>query len=246
MSYILDALKKADAERALGVVPGLHARVLPVAPGHAEASAAERALRWGGATGLLVMSGVLLWQLIHAPGVAPDEPATPSVDVTGFKVPPEHSEPVLRASPDPSEAGSRRAAPPKASEASVPGLDLKLERSLDSLPPVREDRSDARGDARGDARNDGNDAKTDARARHRSDGSGIETLSQLPEHIRRELPVFSISGSIYTENPADRLLIVNGRIYHEGDELSPGLTFEHMLPKAAILRYKNYRYQLAL
>ena len=62
MSYILDALRRADAERSRGVVPGLHAQSLPT---DGEPAARNYApLAWaGGAAGVLLAAGVgvLLW-----------------------------------------------------------------------------------------------------------------------------------------------------------------------------------------
>jgi len=242
MSYILDALKKADAERALGGVPGLHARAMPVLPGDAGKSLTELALRWAGATGLLVAAGSLIWQLQQKQTAGVTEAVSSPVEAASkaASVPPVSgplaeavaigSTPVASAQvPDGGRVGQ--------------GMELKLEKNFESLPEMREQRpgpGERRDAARQEPRHDGSDEQI----RRRDEGTVIETLSQLPEHIRRELPAFSISGSIYTENPADRLLIVNGRIYHEGDELAPGLILERMFPKAAVLRYKNYRYQL--
>ncbi len=62
MSYILDALRRADAERSRGVVPGLHAQSLPA---DAEPAARNYApLLWAaGGAGVLLAAGVavLLW-----------------------------------------------------------------------------------------------------------------------------------------------------------------------------------------
>ena len=62
MSYILDALRRADAERSRGAVPGLHAQSLP---SDGEPAARNYApLAWAaGAAGVLLAAGVgvLLW-----------------------------------------------------------------------------------------------------------------------------------------------------------------------------------------
>ena len=62
MSYILDALRRADAERSRGVVPGLHAQSLPADNEPAARNYAP--LLWAaGAAGVLLAAGVavLLW-----------------------------------------------------------------------------------------------------------------------------------------------------------------------------------------
>jgi general secretion pathway protein B len=71
----------------------------------------------------------------------------------------------------------------------------------------------------------------------------IYQQSELPDAIRAELPPLTIGGSIYSENPANRMLIVNGQLFHEGDKLAPDLFVEQIKLKAAVLRYKGYRYQ---
>src|ERR1700761_8483667 len=62
MSYILDALRRADAERSRGVVPGLHSQGLPTDDEPAARNYAP--LLWAaGAAGVLLAAGVgvLLW-----------------------------------------------------------------------------------------------------------------------------------------------------------------------------------------
>lgn len=76
MSYILDALQRADAERGRGNVPGLHARQLPTAL--EEAATARTGLRgplvWGGLLVLVLaatVAGLWMWR----------SPASPSAPV---------------------------------------------------------------------------------------------------------------------------------------------------------------------
>lgn len=80
MSYILDALQRADAERGRGNVPGLHARQLPTAL--EEAAAARTGLRgplvWGGLLVLVLaatVAGLWMWR-------SPASPSTPVVTAT--------------------------------------------------------------------------------------------------------------------------------------------------------------------
>ena len=59
MSYILDALRRADAERQQGGVPGLHT---PVSPQSALPAPQSPRLLWGGAAAvLLILFGALAW-----------------------------------------------------------------------------------------------------------------------------------------------------------------------------------------
>lgn len=60
MSYILEALRRADAERQRGDVPGLHAQPQVIAAGDPPASPWPKAWVAGGALGLFALGGALV------------------------------------------------------------------------------------------------------------------------------------------------------------------------------------------
>ena len=65
MSYILDALRRADSERDRGAVPDVHARQVPMAAGQDEpAHASLPPWAWVGAALLVLLIGALAWLLI--------------------------------------------------------------------------------------------------------------------------------------------------------------------------------------
>ena len=70
------------------------------------------------------------------------------------------------------------------------------------------------------------------------------TLATLPANLQRELPTLSIGGSMYSDNPSERMLLIDKRLLKEGEEVSPGLVLDSILPNGAILRYKGVRFQL--
>lgn len=72
----------------------------------------------------------------------------------------------------------------------------------------------------------------------------ISKLTELPDEVRRELPAISVSGSIYSKSAANRMLVINGQVFHEGDELAPALVLEQIRQKSAVLKYKSYRYEI--
>ena len=49
---------------------------------------------------------------------------------------------------------------------------------------------------------------------------------------------------MYSKNPADRLLLIDKTLRHEGEEVAPGLVLEKLLPKAAVMNFKGYRYRV--
>lgn len=97
MSYILDALQRADAERGRGNVPGLHARQLPTAL--EEAAAARTGLRgplvWGGLLVLVLaatVAGLWMWRSPASPSspvaAAPATASQPAPAATPVASPP--------------------------------------------------------------------------------------------------------------------------------------------------------------
>ena len=68
-------------------------------------------------------------------------------------------------------------------------------------------------------------------------------LHELSAQVQREIPKFSIGGYLYSNNKADRSLLVNRRLLHEGDQISPGLVIEEMRPQEMVLNYQGTRYR---
>ena len=73
----------------------------------------------------------------------------------------------------------------------------------------------------------------------------IPDLKDLPDALRRELPALAIAGASYSENPANRMLIVNGQVFHEGDRIAPDHVLEQIRLKSAVLRFRGVRYGIA-
>jgi general secretion pathway protein B len=73
----------------------------------------------------------------------------------------------------------------------------------------------------------------------------IYTLNELPDEVRKDLPALEIGGAMYSKTPANRMLIVNGQVFHEGDTLAPGLSLEQINLKSAVLKLKGYRYGIS-
>ena len=67
----------------------------------------------------------------------------------------------------------------------------------------------------------------------------------MPPAQRRELPALSVGGAIWSETPASRFLIIDGQVMREGDAVAPGLVLERIAPKAAWLRWRDLRVELA-
>jgi general secretion pathway protein B len=67
-------------------------------------------------------------------------------------------------------------------------------------------------------------------------------MAELPADVQQALPKFAVSGGVYSENVAQRMLIVGGQVVNEGSEVAPGVVLEQIRPKTAVLRFRNLRY----
>ncbi len=74
-------------------------------------------------------------------------------------------------------------------------------------------------------------------------------MSELPDALRRELPPLAISGAVYADNPAARMLIVNNQVLTQGSRLegeSPnGLVLEEIHPRESVFSLRGTRFRLA-
>ena len=74
----------------------------------------------------------------------------------------------------------------------------------------------------------------------------IYNLNELPSPIQQSLPTFTISVSIYSDDPASRMAKINGQVMKEGQFLTAGLKLEEIIPDGVILSYQNYRFRVGL
>lgn len=72
----------------------------------------------------------------------------------------------------------------------------------------------------------------------------ILSIGELPPETRRELPTLVVSGSVYSEVPSARFVMLNGQLMHEGDRLGNDLVLEQIQLRFAVLRYKGTRFRI--
>ncbi len=213
MSYILDALRKADAERERGAVPGLHAQSLPPLSADPDAEPPRRRGRWAaGAAGLLLVAALAGWWL-NRPAAPPASDGAPRA------LPPP---PAVAAAPEPAAALPMPAAAPPLPRPAAP---LTARRPADAGDSAAAPRAAAASAAPATA--------------------PIPPLRDLPDELKRQVPALGIGGSMYSKDPASRMLIVNGQVLHEGDEVAPGLVLEQIRLKSAVLRLKQQRFEIS-
>jgi general secretion pathway protein B len=226
MSYILDALRRADSERERGAVPSLHSRQAGDALVDADDEEGERRrfppLLWAVIGVLVLLIAVLAWQLMGARPPATVQMPTP-VAVVPPTAPATVPPPALPVEPPlPVAAPQPQRAPVTAVPARVPASALPVQPK-----PVRPAAKQA--------------APASAAVAAVPERP-VSNYTDLPENIRRELPQLVIGGAMYSQTPANRMLILNGQVFHEGDKVAGELVLEQIKLKSAVLAYKGYRY----
>lgn len=206
MSYILDALRKADAQRARDPARGIHAQ-----PAMAVAATAGSRRReyWavGTAATLILVAAAWLWF---------GAPAVPPASVPGASV-------RVEPAPAPMPAAPATAVMPPAPEPVVPIAPPAVVAAAPKAPALA-------------AARPAEAAPVAAPAAERT-----YSLAELPADVQQALPKFSVSGGVYSENVAQRMLVVNGQVFNEGSEIAPGVVLEQIRAKVALLKFRGLR-----
>lgn len=265
MSYILDALRKAEAER--GGVPDVQAPAL-LAAASTPNSSAGALRRWrlqaSVLAGALAVAGAawLQWGRDALPSVAPAvSAAAPGASAA--------AQAVARAAAA-SAASAAVAVVPAASAADTPHRASAVAAAAPSEPTAKAAPRSEAAEARprrpkapaGPTKDDGSAATattaTAATSAKRAGGPSraaqaaaepaprLPRLAELPAELRRQLPPLAVGGSVYSPQPRARMVIVDGQVFQEGSQLAPELTLEQIRPKAAVLSIRGTRFELPL
>ncbi|WP_168204726.1 general secretion pathway protein GspB [Noviherbaspirillum sp. UKPF54] len=216
MSYILDALKRAEAERGTGAPHGQH---LPPAAAASAAPAPQRApwpwiIAGTLASALAAALAALAW-LRSAPQPAPQPaPAVPAVLAQSPPAPP------AAATSERPEAAPAQAEPTR----QPPAPREVLPATVAKMPTVKKAPAPP--------------------AANPPDAAPVLALRDLPDAIQRQIPPLKVGGYIYSTNKAERSVLINDRLLAEGNEAAPGLVLERMLPDGMIMRYQDYRFRI--
>ncbi len=288
MSYILDALRRADAERSRGAVPGLHAQSLPI---DGEPAARNYApLAWAaGAAGVLLAAGVgvLLWApwrsnsppppdarvaLAPASEFAPSRRENAPAQTAQGELPPQQAgaidpgarpvEPPLGSGNPPPVTGNSPSPPSRPpvvprmpaqdvrdtlADRAVAGRVGTLLPRADVRPPVpaaAPTPTPAPVPAPQAVEHYGAPvapAATVAPARP----AAVANIKDLPPDVRSQLPRLAVGGAIYSETPSERMVILNGQVFHEGDKPAADTVLEQIRLKSAVLNFRGQRYEIS-
>lgn len=242
MSYILDALKRADADRdrQRAAVPDLHAQSDTYPFREPAASGTPRGWWAGAALATLMVAGLVWWTLgereapaaatpsvvastppvgmpAMAPALAPPAPAAPAAP-TAPPAPPAPPAPAAPAAPAPATAPT--AVPPGATPPAV--SPTPQPRPAPPRPaPAR--------------------APAPAAA---APPERVPLYASLPPALRSQMPALSVNGSVYSRTRANRIVILNGQVFREGDRPTDGLVVEEIRLKSSVLSFRGTRFEL--
>ncbi len=224
MSYILDALKKADQERSLGEVPDLEAA-------HWGERRRKRAYRWVWVVAaLLLVNGILLYlllgrndSLISDAGVMPESIDT--IPVTPVPRVEKTVEPALRDKPRPREPVY---VPPVAPARRPPPRVQQLPSATPSAAVV-----------------ESTPAYTSAAPPQPAATSDVPEWNDLSLEFRSGLSMPSIDVHVYSDDPGRRFILMDLQKYREGETLGNGAVLEEILPDSIQLYYQGSRFRVA-
>jgi general secretion pathway protein B len=242
MSFILDALKKAESERHLGELPGIHSQ--NQIPGLVVKNAGNpqgRRTMLAIALSIAVVGAIgLVWRTLPSASAPVAPTGTPAVR----SQPAQAALPPAMPVPVPAMTQATGAAAEPAPRAVATALSTPPAMPKPVIP-VKKDKEPPTAMARPAAPSAIPPVSAAAKqAAVAVEPANVIALAQLPPALRGELPVLAIGGSIYSANPVDRMLLMDKRMLREGDEISPGLVLETILPKGANLRYKGYVFRI--
>jgi len=222
MSLILDALRKADAERKRGSVPSLDSHpVVSHSVGTTHKPKVGPNWLWIAVGVALGLAAAATWVMTVRNTSAPSGATANPAPTQPSMLEATRTRPATMSVPPPSTAAATD--PPTVAEPA----------------PWRqpEERKVPRADAKGDTQvvTLGNMPPTEAR---------VYSREQLPPDIRSALPQFAIGGSVYSPDRTARSLIVNGQLYRERDRLTQELSLEEIKLRSAIFSVRGYRFEV--
>jgi general secretion pathway protein B len=234
MSYILDALRRSQAERDRGQVPGLHAQPELGGLRTGALAAPARGTSWLVLLGVagLVLGGVLAWLLWRtsaplavAPTATPVVPAAPAVATAPAQlaVPTPTTAAPAAATPAPAPLPTVVSAPKTVKPAPSPAMNAAATPSA-ALPSK----------------------PSPAPATPAAPAAPAAAIPVLTADMQRTWPPLVLGGSVWSDNASARFVIFGGQVVREGETTTNGVVVEQISPKAVVLRWRDQRASLPL
>ncbi len=249
MSYILDALKKSERQRQKGVVPG----VLTVQDTAVPEARGRMVWPYVAVAVLLLNAGLFAWLL--APSRTKNPPAavqqaiherantigdvSPKISVSGKKVNHEGEHAAVKAVK--AVRADIKGPAPVSREAPSEGTSMKV-----PAEPVSQKDAPVPPPAQVSPAQPAASETKPVEAKIPSPENKIYNVMELPTPIQQGLPAFAISAHIYSNDPASRMVKINGQMMREGQDLAAGLKLDEITPNGVIFSYQNYRFRVGL
>ncbi len=221
MSYILDALKKAEQERDLGRVP----RIETVQDG---APRRARVLPWLIAGILLVNVAALIWWLrpgahnaVTTPVQKPPRPASPSPAPSPALAP---LAPATPAAPPVNRMPAPTVVAPPVATTTPLTQPESLESVKTAVVPV---------------------APSLPTPVAKPVITQLPLLRDLPADFRAEIPTLSLDVHVYAPATNHRFVLINMKKYREGDQLAEGPRIEEITEAGVVLNYRGRTFRIA-
>lgn len=224
MSYILDALRKSDQQRRLGLVPGL-----PPLPPTMLARPGPALLPYAllGLAALLVVGMALAWL---RPWLQPAA-QLPALAQAASEL------------PLPPAPAARSPAIPVARVSAIPSRDASTP-IPSAMPPLsRQPAARTETRARASAPLVAADDPAGKQAAEAAAPDKSVALVDLPLSIRQQLPPLAVAVHAYSGTARERLVSINGRMLREGDLLAPDLRLEQITPEGMVFAFRGYRFR---
>ena len=260
MSYILDALKKADAQRERDPARGIHAQPTAL-PTLQQPGIGRRPSFWAAAALAIAVLAAVAWFV--SPDAADERPAMATSDA---RVPRSAGAPALAPAP----TGTTVPAPAPVADAVLPPPAAVVAAARSGAATTPAENAARRVPAAKAPPASGPPASAAAAAAPSPAPAAAVAAAPVPppaatrpiapapaapapapageppigNGLPADAPRLAISGGVYSANRAQRMLIVDGQVVNEGADLGGGVVLEEIRPKAAVLRFRGGRYNV--
>ncbi len=284
MSYILEALKRAERERRAG-----SNSLLDETPGASSAATIPAWQRWIMPAAIFALAAAIVAYLIFG-GHRERAPALPPAIVVAAPAPATAttaSKPVQASSPEaPAPLPRVKAEPPPEPSTAAIEDDGRISslKDLDDKPtptspaaPINDESEDAesaaatragkiREKSRASAitddyaaipRNPADDAQPSGSSNGSSNAeasrpesapaaASTQNLREMPDDFRAGFPAITVDVHAYSDDPAQRFVLIGGKRYHEGDTLPQGPHIFGIVPEGIVFDWQGQRVLYAM
>jgi len=74
----------------------------------------------------------------------------------------------------------------------------------------------------------------------------LPSWAELAPALREQMPAIRLGGGVYAETPGQRLVLVNGQVAREGDEVATGVRLIQIRPRSAVLEFQGQRFEMPM